>query len=87
MPDTKEEDLPVVGVNEASGSGGKIGGKGLVKPHVDYMASTGTRFEVAKFDSSGNFSLWQIRMKDLLAQQSLLSTLKEKKLTKMEDDD
>ena len=40
-----------------------------------------------KFDGSGNFDLWKIRVEDLLAQQSLLSTLKEKKPTKMEDDD
>ena len=36
------------------------------------MAPTGTRFEVEEFDGSGNFALWQTRVKNLLAQQRVL---------------
>jgi len=36
----------------------------------------GSKFEVVKFDGHGNFGLWQTRVKDLLAQQGLLKTLK-----------
>jgi len=51
------------------------------------MAPTGTRFEVEKFDGSGNFAMWQTRVKNLLAQQRVLKGLQEKKLGKMEDED
>ena len=51
------------------------------------MALTGTRFEVVKFDGSGNFAMWQTRFKDLLAQQGVLKGLQEKKPDKMEDED
>ena len=51
------------------------------------MAPTDTRFEVEKFDGSGNFTMWQTRVKDLLAQQRVLKGLQEKKLGKMEDED
>ena len=38
--------------------------------------SGGIKFEVVKFTGHGNFGLWQTRVKDLLAQQGLLKTLK-----------
>ena len=47
------------------------------------MAST---FEVAGFDGPGNFGLWQMRVKDLLAQQGISRALSEKKLAKVDDD-
>ena len=51
------------------------------------MAPTGTGFEVVKFDGSGNFAMWQTRVKDLLAQQGVLKGLQVKKSDKMEDED
>ena len=48
------------------------------------MAPLGTRFEVQKFDGTGNFSLWQTRVKDLLAQQGCLKALRKVKPAKME---
>ena len=51
------------------------------------MAPTGTRFEVQKFDGTGNFALWQTRVKDLLAQQGCLKALRDSKPAKMDDDD
>jgi hypothetical protein len=33
------------------------------------------KFDVMKFDGSGNFGLWQRRVKDLLAQQEMVKTL------------
>jgi predicted GNAT family acetyltransferase len=41
---------------------------------------------VARFDGTGNFRLWQTRVKDLLAQQGISRALDEKK-SKMVDDD
>jgi hypothetical protein len=38
--------------------------------------SFATMFEVTKFDGTGNFSLWQSRVKDLLVQQGVLRTIK-----------
>ena len=38
--------------------------------------SAATRYEVAKFDGTGNFVLWQSRVKDLLGQQGVLRTIK-----------
>lgn len=54
----------------------------------DEMSST-TRFEVTKFDGTGNFPLWQSRVKDLLGQQGLLKTIKADavKPAKMDVDD
>jgi hypothetical protein len=49
--------------------------------------STVSIFEVVKFDGSGNFELWRIRVKDLLTQQGNLAGLAKKKLEKMEADD
>jgi hypothetical protein len=71
---------------EAGGSGREIVKK-LIKPQVGRMAPTGTRFEVEKFDGSGNFALWQTRVKDLLAQQGVLKGFQENKPNKMEDED
>ena len=52
------------------------------------MAPVGTRFEVEKFDGTGNFGLWQTRVKDLLAQQGCLKALlQEAKPAKMEAED
>ena len=51
------------------------------------MAPTGTRFEVEKFDGTGNFGLWQTRVKDLLAQQGCLKALRDAKPAKMDAED
>jgi hypothetical protein len=49
-------------VDKSDGSSGVTGGKGSVKPRVGRMSmnkvSTVSRFEVVKFDGSGNFGLW-----------------------------
>jgi hypothetical protein len=49
-------------VDLSDGSSGVTGGKGSVKPRVGRMSvnkvSTISRFEVVKFDGSGNFGLW-----------------------------
>ena len=52
-------------------------------------AMSSTRFEVTKFDGTGNFPLWQSRVKDLLGQQGLLRTIKTDavKPAKMDADD
>ena len=34
-----------------------------------------TKFDVVKFDGSGNFGLWQRRVKDLLVQQGMVKAL------------
>ena len=51
--------------------------------------SAATRFEVTKFDGTGNFMLWQSRVKDLLGQQGCLRTIKadSTKPTKMDPED
>ena len=51
------------------------------------MAPTGTRFEVEKFNGTGNFGLWQTRVKDLLAQQGCLKALRDAKPAKMDAED
>ena len=43
------------------------------------MASMDFKFEVARFDGIGNFGLWRMRVKDLLAQQGISRALNEKK--------
>jgi hypothetical protein len=48
--------------------------------------SMASKFKVARFDGTGNFRLWQTRVKDLLAQQGISRALDEKK-SKMVDDD
>ena len=49
------------------------------------MASMSSKFEVARFDGTGNFGLWQTRVKDLLAQQGISRAVNEK-LAKVDDD-
>ena len=44
-----------------------------------------SKFEVARFDGTGNFGLSQTRVKDLLAQQSISRALNEKKPAKVDD--
>jgi len=46
------------------------------------------KVDIVEFDETGNFGLWQKRMKDLLVQQSLVKALygKTKKPEKMTDD-
>ena len=50
------------------------------------MVSMASKFEVARFDGTGNFGLWQTRVKDLLARQSISRALNEKKPAKVDDD-
>ena len=45
-----------------------------------------SKFEVARFDGTGNFGMWQTRVKDLLAQQGISRALNEKKPAKVDDD-
>lgn len=45
-----------------------------------------SKFEVTKFDGTGNFGLWQTRVKDLLAQQGILKVLSGKQPAKVDDD-
>jgi hypothetical protein len=51
------------------------------------MTINPAKFEVARFDGTGNFGLWQRRVKDLLAQQSLQKALRETKPADMDDTD
>jgi len=50
------------------------------------MASMASKFEVTRFDGTGNFRLWQTRVKDLLAQQSISKVLSGIKPEKVDDD-
>ena len=47
------------------------------------------KVDIVKFDMTGNFGLWERRVKDLLTQQGLVKALygKTKKLEKMTDDE
>jgi hypothetical protein len=45
-----------------------------------------SKFKVVRFDGTGNFGLWQMRVKDLLAQQGISRALDEKKPVKVDDD-
>ena len=45
-----------------------------------------SKFNVARFDGTGNFGLWQTRVKDLLTQQGISRALSEKKPAKVDDD-
>ena len=47
--------------------------------------NSGAKIEVKKFDETGNFGLWQTRVKDLLAQQGILKVLRAKKPEGMDD--
>jgi len=59
-----------------------------VRPVFARMSAS-TRFDVTKFDGTGNFALWQTRVKDLLAQQGCLRVIKSnaEKPAKMTADD
>jgi len=46
------------------------------------MVSMASKFEVARFDGTENFGLWQTRVKDQLAQQGISKALSEKKPAK-----
>jgi hypothetical protein len=46
-----------------------------------------TKFDVMKFDGSGNFGLWQRRVKDLLMQQGMVNALYKMKPEGMADID
>lgn len=48
--------------------------------------SSVTKFDVMKFDGTGNFRLWQQRVKDLLVQQGLVKALKKKPEFMITDD-
>ena len=50
------------------------------------LTSMASKFEVTRFDGTENFGLWQMRVKDLLAQQGISRALNEKKLAKVDDD-
>ncbi|WJZ90856.1 hypothetical protein VitviT2T_009973 [Vitis vinifera] len=45
------------------------------------------KFDVVKFDGSGNFGLWQKRVKDLLVQQGMVKALYRKQPEGMNDMD
>ena len=45
------------------------------------------KFDVVKFDGSGNFGLWQMRVKDLLMQQGMMKALYGKQPEGMDDMD
>ncbi|KAL9270861.1 Retrovirus-related Pol polyprotein from transposon TNT 1-94-like protein [Drosera capensis] len=47
---------------------------------------TVSKFDVVKFDGTGNFGLWQQRVKDLLVQQGLVKALRKKPDSMLEDD-
>lgn len=49
-------------------------------------SSSVTKFDVMKFDGTGNFGLWQQRVKDLLVQQGLVKALKKKPEAMSSDD-
>ena len=42
------------------------------------------KFEIIKFDGTGNFGLWQGRVKDLLVQQGMVKALLEERPESME---
>ena len=45
-----------------------------------------SKFEVVKFDGTGNFGLWQTRVKDLLARQGISKALTEERPVKVDDE-
>ena len=65
--------------------GGQTGGNRSVRSWLG-MASGFTKFDVEKFDGTGNFGLWQTRVKDILAQQGILKGLQETKSAKVDND-
>ena len=50
------------------------------------MALMDSKFEVVRFDGTGNFGLWQTRVKDLLAQHGISRALNERKPAEVDDD-
>uniref|UniRef100_A0A453GU10 Retrovirus-related Pol polyprotein from transposon TNT 1-94 n=1 Tax=Aegilops tauschii subsp. strangulata TaxID=200361 RepID=A0A453GU10_AEGTS len=50
------------------------------------MASGFIKFDVEKFDGTGNFGLWQTRVKDILARRGILKGLQETKPAKVDND-
>ena len=50
------------------------------------MVLMASKFEVMRFDGTGDFGLWQTRVKDLLAQQSISKVLSGIKSKKVDDD-
>ena len=68
----------------AEEKGGKTGGNRSVRSRLG-MAPGFTKFDVEKFDGTGNFGLWQTRVKDILAQQGILKGLQETKLAKVDN--
>ena len=65
--------------------GNKIGGNMSVRSRLGMMPGF-TKFDVEKFNGTGNFGLWQTRVKDLLAQHGILKDLQETKPAKVDDD-
>ena len=65
--------------------GGQTGGNRSVRSRLG-MAPGFTRFDLEKFDGTGNFGLWQTRVKDILAQQGILKGLQETKPAKVDND-
>ena len=65
--------------------GDQTGGNRSVRSRLG-MAPGFTRFDLEKFDGTGNFGLWQIRVKDILAQQGILKGLQETKAAKVDND-
>ncbi|XP_020597003.1 uncharacterized protein LOC110036813, partial [Phalaenopsis equestris] len=51
------------------------------------LTFSGAKFKEVKFDKTGNFGLWQTRVKVLLVQQEILKALRAKKPDVMEDED
>jgi hypothetical protein len=51
------------------------------------IGTSSTKFDVMKFNRSGNFELWQRSVKDLLVQQGMVKTLYGTKPDGMEDID
>ncbi|KAF1895572.1 hypothetical protein Lal_00041852 [Lupinus albus] len=57
---------------------GRLKGSGPESVRYPHMRE-GAKFEVGKFDGTGNFGLWQRMVKDLMAQKGLSKALRENK--------
>lgn len=68
MSEVGSQDEFVKTNTDGSEKGEYSGGNRPVRSRVGKMAPTGMKFDLVKFDGSGNFGLWQTRVKDLLAQ-------------------
>ncbi|KAE8704522.1 hypothetical protein F3Y22_tig00110450pilonHSYRG00548 [Hibiscus syriacus] len=51
------------------------------------MAMSCAEFQMVKFNNHGNFELWKMRVKDLLAQQGILKAPRPQKLESIKNDD